>query len=104
MQTTIGSRGLQFGVIAAAALLLPTFFLAGFLGETLSTQGFLPHSYCFTWQPGVIWLNAGSDATIGPLLPGHFGNARRAGEQDPQGDSVFPGCSSRSARLSLPAG
>jgi len=25
MQTTIGSRGLQFGMVAAAALLLPTF-------------------------------------------------------------------------------
>ena len=65
MQTTIGSRGLQFGVIAAAALLLPTFLWPDFWTKTLSTQGFLPHSYCFTWQPGVIWLNAGSDATIG---------------------------------------
>ena len=65
MQTTIGSRGLQFGVIAAAALLLPTFLWPDFWAKTLSTQGFLPHSYCFTWQPGVIWLNAGSDATIG---------------------------------------
>ena len=65
MQTTIGSRGLQFGMVAAAALLLPTFLWPDFWTKTLSMQGFLPHSYCFTWQPGVIWLNAGSDVTIG---------------------------------------
>jgi PAS domain S-box-containing protein len=65
MQTIIGSRGLRFGMVAAAALLLPTFLWPDFWAKTLSAQGFLPHSYCFTWQPGVIWLNAGSDVTIG---------------------------------------
>jgi signal transduction histidine kinase len=65
MQTAFGSRGLQIGIAAAAVLLLPTFLWPDFWARTLSTQGFLPHSYCFVWQPGVIWLNAGSDVIIG---------------------------------------
>ena len=25
----------------------------------------MPHGYCYVWQPGVLWLNAGSDVIIG---------------------------------------
>jgi PAS domain S-box-containing protein len=34
--------------------------LASFLGR----NGFLPHGYCFTWSPGVLWSMVGADAVI----------------------------------------
>jgi len=34
--------------------------LASFLGR----NGFLPHGYCFTWQPGLLWTMVGADASI----------------------------------------
>jgi len=30
----------------------------------LSSQGYMPHGHCYLWQPGTLWLNAGSDALI----------------------------------------
>lgn len=27
-------------------------------------EGFLPHGYCFTWSPGLLWAMVGSDAVI----------------------------------------
>lgn len=35
-------------------------FLTSFFGRA----GFLPHGYCFTWSPGVLWTMVGSDAII----------------------------------------
>ncbi|MBX9715330.1 MAG: PAS domain S-box protein, partial [Burkholderiaceae bacterium] len=35
-------------------------FLTSFFGRA----GFLPHGYCFTWSPGVLWAMVGSDAII----------------------------------------
>jgi diguanylate cyclase (GGDEF)-like protein len=29
-----------------------------------SGAGFLPHGYCFLWQPGLLWLHVASDAII----------------------------------------
>jgi signal transduction histidine kinase len=29
-----------------------------------STSGFMPHGFCYTWDPHVIWLNGASDALI----------------------------------------
>lgn len=29
-----------------------------------STSGFIPHGFCYTWDPHVIWLNGASDALI----------------------------------------
>ena len=34
--------------------------LASFLGR----NGFLPHGYCFTWSPGLLWSMVGADAVI----------------------------------------
>ncbi|MEO6030025.1 MAG: PAS domain S-box protein, partial [Candidatus Binatia bacterium] len=31
---------------------------------TLFGSGFMPHGHCYLWQPGVLWLNVGSDALI----------------------------------------
>lgn len=30
----------------------------------LDTNGFLPHGYCFTWSPGLLWSMVGADAII----------------------------------------
>jgi PAS domain S-box-containing protein len=35
-------------------------WLTGLLGQ----NGFLPHGYCFTWSPGVLWSMVGADAVI----------------------------------------
>jgi PAS domain S-box-containing protein len=35
-------------------------FLTSFFGRA----GFLPHGYCFTWSPSVLWTMVGSDAII----------------------------------------
>jgi PAS domain S-box-containing protein len=64
MRTAIDSRKFHAGLLLAG-LLTPTFLWPGFWSRTLSTTGFLPHSYCFVYQPGVIWLNGGSDVVIG---------------------------------------
>ena len=34
--------------------------ITSFLGRS----GFLPHGYCFTWQPGLLWTMVGADAAI----------------------------------------
>ncbi len=34
--------------------------VASFFGR----EGFLPHGYCFTWSPGVLWSMVGADAVI----------------------------------------
>ena len=30
----------------------------------LGRNGFLPHGYCFTWSPGLLWSMVGADAVI----------------------------------------
>ena len=35
-------------------------YLSSFFGR----GGFLPHGYCFTWSPGLLWSMVGSDAVI----------------------------------------
>jgi PAS domain S-box-containing protein len=30
----------------------------------LGRNGFMPHGYCFTWQPGLLWTMVGADAAI----------------------------------------
>lgn len=30
----------------------------------LARNGYLPHGYCFTWQPGLLWSMVGADAVI----------------------------------------
>jgi PAS domain S-box-containing protein len=65
MRVPVGSRRLHAGLLVAAALILPAFLWPESWTRMLTTEGFLPHSYCYVWQPGVIWLNAGSDAVIG---------------------------------------
>lgn len=65
MRIPIGSRRLHAGLLVAAALVLPAFLWPESWSRMLSTQGFLPHGYCYVWQPGVLWLNAGSDVIIG---------------------------------------
>ncbi|MBI5720347.1 MAG: PAS domain S-box protein [Burkholderiales bacterium] len=34
------------------------------LADVLGQGGFLPHGYCFTWSPGVLWSMVGADAVI----------------------------------------
>ena len=31
-----------------------------------SSEGYMPHGHCYLWQPGTLWLNAGSDGL--PIL------------------------------------
>jgi PAS domain S-box-containing protein len=35
-----------------------------YLISLLGRNGFLPHGYCFTWSPGVLWSMVGADAII----------------------------------------
>jgi PAS domain S-box-containing protein len=35
-------------------------FLSSFLGRS----GYLPHGYCFTWSPGILWSMVAADASI----------------------------------------
>jgi PAS domain S-box-containing protein len=35
-----------------------------FLTSLLARNGFLPHGYCFTWKPGLLWSMVGADALI----------------------------------------
>lgn len=35
----------------------------GFLSQLFSTE-FMPHGYCFLWQPSVLWMHVISDAII----------------------------------------
>jgi len=56
------------------------------VGEMLSSwlgrEGFLPHGYCFTWSPGLLWSMVGADAVIAasyysiPLALLHFARRR----------------------------
>ena len=32
--------------------------------DLFSSSGFMPHGFCYTWDPFVIWLNAISDTII----------------------------------------
>lgn len=34
------------------------------IGEFLSSKGYLPHGYCFTWTPSLLWSMVVSDAVI----------------------------------------
>ena len=34
------------------------------LNALFSSAGFMPHGFCYTWNPYVLWLNAVSDALI----------------------------------------
>jgi PAS domain S-box-containing protein len=34
------------------------------IASLLGRNGFLPHGYCFTWQPGLLWTMVAADATI----------------------------------------
>src|SRR5450631_60080 len=33
-------------------------------GSFLARNGFLPHGYCFTWDPTLLWSMVGADAVI----------------------------------------
>lgn len=65
MRIPIGSRNLRSGLLLTAALIVPTFLWPEFWARTLSTECFLPYSYCQVWPPSVIWLNTGSGQGIG---------------------------------------
>jgi hypothetical protein len=32
--------------------------------EKLFSPGFMPHGYCYLWNPGLVWLHVVSDALI----------------------------------------
>ena len=35
-----------------------------FFKTLLSSSGFMPHGYCYMWEPGLVWLHVLSDALI----------------------------------------
>ena len=35
-----------------------------FLTNLFAAKGFLPHGYCFTWSPGLLWSMVGADGVI----------------------------------------
>ncbi len=35
-----------------------------FLKQFFSSDGFMPHGYCYLWNPGLVWLHVASDALI----------------------------------------
>nr|WP_316641170.1 PAS domain S-box protein [uncultured Roseateles sp.] len=53
------------------------------LTNWLGREGYLPHGYCFTWDPGLLWSMVGADATIAaayfsiPLALVYFVRQRR---------------------------
>ena len=65
MRIPIGSRNLRSGLLLTAALIVPTFLWPEFWARTLSTECFLPYSYCQVWPPSVIWWNTRSGQGIG---------------------------------------
>ena len=53
------------------------------INRLFSSSGFVPHGFCYTWNPYVIWLNGASDALIAlayytiPLTLVYFVRRRR---------------------------
>jgi PAS domain S-box-containing protein len=58
-------------------------FVMEWINRLFSSSGFMPHGFCYTWDPYVIWLNAVSDALIAlayytiPLTLVYFVRRRR---------------------------
>jgi PAS domain S-box-containing protein len=50
--------------LAAAALLVGA-LRPDLAGKLLTSNGFLPHGVCYSWQPGLVWLHVVSDLLIG---------------------------------------
>jgi diguanylate cyclase (GGDEF)-like protein/PAS domain S-box-containing protein len=51
--------------VAAAVLLLPaTFSLFPWLLTNIFSSTYLPHGFCFLWNPRLLWLHVGSDSVI----------------------------------------
>ena len=38
--------------------------MSEYFAEWFSSQGLMPHGYCFQWMPGLLWLHVASDALI----------------------------------------
>ena len=36
----------------------------GFFGQLFSSSGFQPHGFCYSWNPGLVWLHVASDVLI----------------------------------------
>ena len=57
--------------------------LQSLFGWLFDPAGLTPHGFCLSWEPGLIWLHAVSDAAIGlsyyaiPLALGYFVSQRR---------------------------
>ncbi len=72
-----------------------------FLKHLFSSGEFMPHGYCYLWNPGLVWLHVLSDAAIAlayfsiPITLIHFARKRR--------DLPFSGCLCCSGCSSLPA-
>ena len=58
------------------------------LTDLFARNGFLPHGYCFTWTPGLLWSMVGADAVIAlayfsiPLAIARFVRGRGAAQHD----------------------
>jgi PAS domain S-box-containing protein len=60
------SSGMRWALLAGAVVLLaPPLVWPPLWTKTLSNQEFLPHSFCYVFDPATMWLNAGSDVVIG---------------------------------------
>jgi PAS domain S-box-containing protein len=57
--------------------------MAEMLTAWLGREGYLPHGYCFTWSPGLLWSMVGADAVIAasyysiPIVLIQFARRRR---------------------------
>jgi signal transduction histidine kinase len=51
--------------VLAASVLMLCLGLVFFADERRGAQAFLPHGYCFTWNPALLWTHVVSDTLIG---------------------------------------
>jgi PAS domain-containing protein len=54
----------QTRLAIAGALAFLAILAASVVAQKSLGAGFMPHGYCFTWIPGLLWLNVISDALI----------------------------------------
>lgn len=64
-ETSTVTRALKPGYLFPGALALAVLALAAVAAERGAPGSLLPHGYCFTWNPALLWTHVASDALIG---------------------------------------
>jgi hypothetical protein len=59
------SRLLKGGVSLSLAAGLIWFSAKVFGALAANSHNFMPHGYCYMWNPGIVWLHVVTDALIG---------------------------------------